>query len=55
MRHGHKYTKHKLCLSIMMGICIKQHVSNIWKSIYQKVKHHWGWKKCKSILSKSGL
>ena len=65
MRHGHKYTKHKLCLSIMMGICIKQHVSNIWKSIYQKVKQNWGWKKskktllirkaCKSILNKSGL
>ena len=28
-RHGHKYTKHKVCLSIMMVICIKQHQSNI--------------------------
>ena len=27
-RHGHKYTKYKRCLSIMMAICIKQHLSN---------------------------
>ena len=25
-RHGHKYTKFKLCLNIMMVICIKQHL-----------------------------
>ena len=24
-RHGHKYTKYKMCLSIMMVVCIKQH------------------------------
>ena len=31
----------------MMIICIKQHLSNIWSSIYEKVKQHWGlgWKK----------
>ena len=23
-RHGHNYTKYKMCLSIMMFICIKQ-------------------------------
>ena len=28
-RHGHKYTKYKSCLSTMMAICIKQHLSNI--------------------------
>ena len=28
-RHGHKYTKYKMRLSIMMVICIKQHQSNI--------------------------
>ena len=28
-RHGHKYTKNKICLDIMMVICIKQHLSNI--------------------------
>ena len=29
-RHGHRYIKYKICLSIiMMVICIKQHLSNI--------------------------
>ena len=28
-RQGHKYTKCKICLSIMMAISIKQHLSNI--------------------------
>ena len=28
-RHGHKYTKYKICLDTMMVICIKQHLSNI--------------------------
>ena len=29
LRHGHRYTKYKLYLSIMMVIYIKQHLSNI--------------------------
>ena len=28
-RHGQKYTKYKMCLSIMMVVCIKQHLSII--------------------------
>ena len=28
-RHGQKYTKYKMRLSIMMVICIKQQISNI--------------------------
>ena len=28
-RHGHKYSKNKKCLTVMMLICIKQHLSNI--------------------------
>ena len=28
-RHGCKYTKYKIYLSIMIVICIKQHLSNI--------------------------
>ena len=28
-RFGHKYIKHKVCLSIMMVMCIKQKLSNI--------------------------
>ena len=27
-RQGHKYTKYKMCLGIIMLICIKQHLSN---------------------------
>ena len=34
--HGPKYTKYKVCLGIMV-ICIKQHLSNIWSSIHEKV------------------
>ena len=37
-RHGHSHTEYKMCLSIMMVICIKQHLSNIWGSIHEKVK-----------------
>ena len=32
-RHGHEYSKYKKFLSMMMLICIKQHLSNIWSSI----------------------
>ena len=28
-RHEHKYAIYKMCLSIMMAICIKQHLNNI--------------------------
>ena len=42
-RHGHKYTKYKISLNIMMVISIKQHLSNIWSSIHGKVKQHWDW------------
>ena len=37
-RHRHKNTIYKLCLIIMMAICIKQHLSNILRSIHEKVK-----------------
>ena len=36
--HGHKYIKYKTSLSIMMVIYIKQHLSNICSSVYEKVK-----------------
>ena len=41
-RYGHKYSNHK-CLSMIMLICMKQHLSNTWGSIHEKVKYHWGW------------
>ena len=50
-RYRHRYTKYKIYLSMMMVICIKQHLSNIWSSIYENVRLHWGWVK-KSIGSK---
>ena len=42
-RHVLTYTnKNKKCLIMMMLICIKQHPTNTWGSIYEKVKEHWG-------------
>ena len=35
--HGHKYSKCKKCLSMMM--LIKQHLSNIWSWIYEKLRN----------------
>ena len=35
-RHGPKYTKYKMCLSIMV-ICFKQRLSDISSSIHEKV------------------
>ena len=36
---------------------IKQHLSNIWRSIHENVKRHWGWvekkKKKKNVAKKS--
>ena len=39
-RHWHKFTKNEMCLSFMIVICTKQHLSNIWSSIHEKVKQH---------------
>ena len=41
-RHGLKYSKYKKCVSTML-LCIKHHLSNLWSSIHEKVKQHWGW------------
>ena len=54
-RHGHKYTKYKKCLIMMTAICIKQHVSNIWSSIHEKVEQHWGWVEKNYCLLKKNL
>ena len=34
-RHGHKYTKHKKCLSMMVLIYIKKHLRNIRGSFHE--------------------
>ena len=31
------------CLSMIILICLKQYLSNIWNSIQEKVKQHCGW------------
>ena len=49
-RHGHKYNKYKICLTMIMFICIKQQLSNIWSSVHEKVKEHWHWVKKKRCL-----
>ena len=51
-RHGHKYTKYEKCLSMIMVMCIKQHLSNIWNSIHEIVQQHWGWIQKKAVLIK---
>ena len=39
-------------LSIMMLLCIKQHLCNIWGSLHEKVKQYWGWLEKKLLLMK---
>ena len=51
-RHGHNYTIYKMYFNIMVTICIKQYLRNIWSSIYEKVKQHWGWVEKKCCLQK---
>ena len=38
-RHRHKYSTTKKCLSMMMPICIKRNVSNIWSSLRLNTEH----------------
>ena len=38
-RHGHKYTKYKMCLNIMMVICIKQHLSKFEAQFLKKISN----------------
>ena len=37
-------------LSMIMLICIKQQLSNIWGSVYDKDKQHWDWVKKRRCL-----
>ena len=47
LRYGHK-----MFPGMMMLICIKQYLSNIWSSIHEKVKQHLGWGE-KSVAHKT--
>ena len=51
-RHRHKYSEYKKCLSMMMLMCINQYPSNIWSSIHEELKQHWGWVEKKALLIK---
>ena len=39
---GHKCSKYKTWLSLMMLLCAKQHINNIWSWIHEKGKTHRG-------------
>ena len=32
-----------VCLCKIVSVCNKQHLSNIWCSVREKVKQHWDW------------
>ena len=51
-RHMLTYTKYKKCLSMMMLVCIKQHPTNAWSSVYEKVKEYCGWVEKNVLLIK---
>ena len=54
-RHGHKYSKYKKCLSMMILICVNQHLGNSWSSMQEKeekFKKHWSWVEKKVLLIK---
>ena len=46
-----RYSTHKKSLKMLL-ICIKQHISNIWSSVHEKVKQHWYWGESKRYLYK---
>ena len=53
-RHGGKYSKYKTCLSMIILIGIKQYLSNIWCSFYEKVKQlRLNWKKALFFFKKA--
>ena len=37
-KHGHKYSKYKKGLTMVILICIKQHLSNIWSLIHENAE-----------------
>ena len=52
-RQGYEYTKYKIFLSMMMVMCNKQHLSNMWDWIREKFKQHWGWIKKALLIKKA--
>ena len=54
-RHRHTYTIHKMYLNMMMVICIKVHLSNIWSIIHEKVEQQWDWVEKQCCLWKKSV
>ena len=50
-RHGQKHTKYKACLRMIMVLCNKHYLRNIWSGIHEKVTQRGGWIK-KSVACK---
>ena len=48
--HGHRYSKSRKCLGMMMLVWIQQQLSNIRSTVHEKVKQHWGWVEKKRCL-----
>ena len=51
-RHGHKYTKYKMYLSVMMVMCNKKHLSNIWSWTHEELNNTEAELKKKALLIK---
>ena len=54
-RNVQKYSKYKECLSMIMLLWIKQHLSNIRSLIHERVKQRWGWVEKKALLIKKSV
>ena len=54
-RHGHKYTKYKMYLSVMMVMCNKKHLSNIWSWTHEKLNNTEAELKKKALLIKKSM
>ena len=49
-KHAYKHSTSKKCLSMIMVICIKEHLSNIWSSVHEEIEQHQGWVEKKLCL-----
>ena len=38
-RHRHTFTKYQMYLSMMLVVCIKQHLSKIWSSAHENLSN----------------
>ena len=54
-RHGHKYTKYRMCLNMVTVMCNKQHLSNIWSWIHGLSNNKAGLKKMLLIKKSVGV